>query len=111
MCWPSFRELAVSAPELKMHSLSPGSLCACGHSHTIIRREGVLLAVRPDVAKRLAVVTLRKGVLGFVIHFLDGNMAEAGQFEIVPGLCCPWLCNKEQGQGNGFGTIGGPTSE
>jgi hypothetical protein len=71
-----------------------------------------LFAVDPDVAKLLVVVTLRKGVLGFirVVLYVDGNMAEAGQFEKVFGLCRPWQCNKEQGQGNGFGNIKGPTS-
>jgi hypothetical protein len=47
-----------------------------------------------------AVVTLRKGVLGFIILYLDGNVAEAGQFGNILGLCRPW-------QGNGFGTIRG----
>jgi hypothetical protein len=69
-----------------------------------------LFAVGPDVAKLLAVVTLHKGVLGFIILYLDGNMTEAGQFEKVLGLCRPWQYNKEQGQCNGFGTIRGPTS-
>jgi hypothetical protein len=48
--------------------------------------------------------------LGFIILYLDGNMTEAGQFENVLGLYRPWQCNEEQGQGNGFGTIRGPTS-
>jgi hypothetical protein len=51
-----------------------------------------------------------KGVLGFIVLYLDGNMAEAGQFENILGLCHPWQCNKEQGQGNEFGSIRGPTS-
>jgi hypothetical protein len=38
-------------------------------------------AVSPDVAKLLAVETLRKGVLGFIRLYLDGNVAEAGEFE------------------------------
>jgi hypothetical protein len=29
---------SCSTPELKMHSLSPGSLCACGHPHTTSSR-------------------------------------------------------------------------
>jgi hypothetical protein len=49
-----------------------------------------LFAVGPDVAKFLAVVTLRKGVLGFIILYPDGNMAEAGQFENILGLL-QWL--------------------
>jgi hypothetical protein len=39
---------------------------------------GRLLAVGPDVAKFLAVVALRKGVLRFVGLYLDGNVAESG---------------------------------
>jgi hypothetical protein len=62
------------------------------------------------MAKLLAVVTLRKDVLGFIILYLDGYMEEAGQFENPLGLCSPWQCNKGQGQGNGFVTIRGPTS-
>jgi hypothetical protein len=42
---------------------------------------GRLLAVGPDVAKLLAVVALRKGVLGSVRLRLDGCVAEDGQFE------------------------------
>jgi hypothetical protein len=52
-----------------------------------------LFAVGPDVAEPLAVVTLRKGVLGFVIY-LDGNVEEAGQLENILGLCRPWQGNK-----------------
>jgi hypothetical protein len=48
-----------------------------------------LFAVGPDVAKLLAVVTLLKGVLRFIQIYLDGNMAEAGQFEKILGLCSP----------------------
>jgi hypothetical protein len=47
-----------------------------------------LLAIGPDVAKLLAVVTLRKGVLGFVRLYLDGDVAEAGQFEYFLGFAC-----------------------
>jgi hypothetical protein len=70
----------------------------------------VLFAVGPDVAKRLAVVTLRKGVLGFKRLYLDGNVTEAGQFEKILGLCRPWQGYKEERQGNGRGTFGRPTS-
>jgi hypothetical protein len=99
---------SCSKPELKIHSFSPGSLCACGRPHTT--NSGRLFAVGPDVANLLAVVTMRKGVLGLIILYLDGNMAEAGQFEKVLGLCRPWQGNKKQEKGNGFGTIMGPTS-
>jgi hypothetical protein len=40
-----------------------------------------LFAVGPDVAKLLAVVTLRKGLLGFIRFYLDGNMAKAGHLK------------------------------
>jgi hypothetical protein len=40
-----------------------------------------LFAVGPDVAKLLAVVTLSKGVLGFIRLFLVGNMAETGHLK------------------------------
>jgi hypothetical protein len=44
--------------------------------------------------------------------YLDGNMAEAGQFEntSILGVCRPWQGYKEQGQGNGRGTFRRPTS-
>jgi hypothetical protein len=35
---------------------------------------GRLFAAVPDVAKFLAVVALRKGVLGFIRLYLDGNV-------------------------------------
>jgi hypothetical protein len=63
-----------------MHSLSPDSLDAGGRPHT---------ANSGDVAKFLAVVALRKGVFGFIGLYLDGNVAEAGQFKQVLGFCCP----------------------
>jgi hypothetical protein len=66
---------------------------------------GELFAVGPDVAKLRAVVTLRKGVFGVIILYLDGHIAEAGQFENLLRLCSPWQCNKEEGKGNAFGTI------
>jgi hypothetical protein len=46
----------------------------------ITQTAGRLFAVGPDVAKFLAVVALRKGVLGFIGLYLDGNVAEVGQF-------------------------------
>jgi hypothetical protein len=39
-----------------------------------------LFAVCPDVAKPLAVETLRF-LLGFIRLYLDGNVAKAGEFE------------------------------
>jgi hypothetical protein len=42
---------------------------------------GRLFAVGPDVAKLLAFVTLCKGVLGFIILYLDGYMAEVGTLQ------------------------------
>jgi hypothetical protein len=50
---------------------------------------GRLFAVGPDAAKFLAVVALRKGVLRFVGLYLDGNVAEVGQFKQILGLFCP----------------------
>jgi hypothetical protein len=39
------------------------------------------------VAKLLAVVAPRKGVLGFIQLYHDGNVADAGEFKEVLGLC------------------------
>jgi hypothetical protein len=44
---------------------------------------GRLFADGPDVAKFLAVVALRKGILRSVGLYLDGNVAEIGQFKQV----------------------------
>jgi hypothetical protein len=41
---------------------------------------GWLFAIGPDVAKLLAVGALRKGILGLISLYLDGNVAEAGEF-------------------------------
>jgi hypothetical protein len=65
-----------------MRSPSPGSLYARGRPYTSSRGGG-LFAVGADMAKLLAVVTLRKVVFGFILLYLDGNMAEAGQFENI----------------------------
>jgi hypothetical protein len=51
-------------------------------SHTM----GRLLAVSPDMAKLLAVVTLHETSLGFVPFYPDCNMAKAHQFEYFMGL-------------------------
>jgi hypothetical protein len=64
---------------------------------------GRLFANSPDVSKFLAVIVIGsyiKGVLGFVPLYLDGNVAEAGGFEDVLGLCRPLEGHKKQRQGN-----------
>jgi hypothetical protein len=58
-----------------------------------------LLAVGPDVAKLLAVVTLGEDVFLFISLYLDGNVAESGKFKELYGFCRPWRCHKEQGKG------------
>jgi hypothetical protein len=50
---------------------------------------GILLPIGPDMAKLLAVVALCKEVFGFVRIYLDGDVAEAGQFEYFLGFACP----------------------
>jgi hypothetical protein len=47
---------------------------------------GRLFAVRPDVAKLLAVVALREGVLCSICLYLDGNVAEAWRLEDFLGF-------------------------
>jgi hypothetical protein len=47
---------------------------------------GRLLAVSPDVAELLAVVTLRETSLAFVRLYCDCNMAKAHQFEYLVGF-------------------------
>jgi hypothetical protein len=41
------------------------------------------------MAKLLAVVALRKGILCFIRLYLDGKVAEARELEQVLGLCRP----------------------
>jgi hypothetical protein len=45
-----------------------------------------LLAVSPDMAELLAVVTLHETNLGFVHIYIDCNMVKAPQFEYLMGL-------------------------
>jgi hypothetical protein len=45
-----------------------------------------LVAVSPDVAKLLTVVTLSEAILGFVPLYLNGDMTEACQFENYLGF-------------------------
>jgi hypothetical protein len=47
---------------------------------------GRLLAVSPDIAELLEVVTMREVSLGFVHLYPDCNMAKACQFEYLMGL-------------------------
>jgi hypothetical protein len=47
---------------------------------------GLLLAVSPDIAEMLAVVTPREASVGFVHPHPDCNMAKARQFEYLLGL-------------------------
>jgi hypothetical protein len=49
---------------------------------------GRLLAIGSDVTKHQAVVALRKGVLGSLRLYLEGDVAEAGQFEYFLGFVC-----------------------
>jgi hypothetical protein len=49
-------------------------------------RTGSLLAVSPDMAEFLAVITLRETSLSFVSIYPDYNMAKACQFEYHLGL-------------------------
>jgi hypothetical protein len=51
---------------------------------------GRLFSGDPDVAKLLALVALHKGVLRFIRLYLDGNVAEAGEFKRVLGFYRPW---------------------
>jgi hypothetical protein len=51
-------------------------------AHTMVR----LLAVTPDMAKLLAIVTLRETDLGLVRIYPDCNMAKPRQFEYLMGL-------------------------
>jgi hypothetical protein len=44
---------------------------------------GMSLAVSPDMAEFLALLTLRETSLGFVRLYPDCNMAEADQFEYL----------------------------
>jgi hypothetical protein len=62
---------------------------------------GELLAVFPDVAELLAVVTLRKSILCFVRLYPDSNVAEVGQPEQVLGFRRPKQGDKEQRKVNG----------
>jgi hypothetical protein len=77
---------------LKPHFLSGGTPCAGGGDHTTNSGGGGLLAVCPDVAELLAVVTLRKSILGFVCLYPDSNVAEVVQLEQL-------LCFRRSRQG------------
>jgi hypothetical protein len=88
MCFLSFSQLAVAACRCRRCILffrTVSMQVAAPTPQTV----GRLFAVGPDVAKFLAFVALRKGVVGFVGLYLDGNVAEVGQFKQVLVLCCP----------------------
>jgi hypothetical protein len=55
------------------------------------------------MAKLLAVVALRKNILGSISLHPDSNMAEAWQTENFLGLCRPRQGYEEQGQVYDFG--------
>jgi hypothetical protein len=50
---------------------------------------GRLLAVSPDMAQLMVVVTLRDTSLGFVRLYPDSNTARARQFQFLMGLRRP----------------------
>jgi hypothetical protein len=62
------------------------SLCLFGAAPTP-QAAGRLFAVGPDLAKILAVVALRKVVLGLIRLYLDANVTEIGEFKQVLRLC------------------------
>jgi hypothetical protein len=70
-----------------LHFPFPGIPCAGDHNtpHTT----GRLLAVSPDMAEWLAVVTLHETSLGFICLYLNYNMAEDNQFEYLVELRHP----------------------
>jgi hypothetical protein len=49
---------------------------------------GRFFAVYPDVAKLLAVVIFRQGIMGFVCLHLDSDMTQGCQFQYI---CTLWL--------------------
>jgi hypothetical protein len=62
----------------------PGILCA--GDLPIPHTTGRLLALRPGIAKLLAVVTLRETSLGFVRLYRESFVAKTRQFEYLVGL-------------------------
>jgi hypothetical protein len=62
---------------------------------------GGLLAVCPDVGEMLAVVALRKSILGFVRLYPDSNVAEVGQPEKLLEFRRSRQGDKEQWKVNG----------
>jgi hypothetical protein len=82
------------------HDYSPlagaslGSLYASDRPHTT--SSGGLFAIRPDVAKLLAVVALREGILSFTRLHLDGNVAEVRESEDVLRHRRPGQCYQQQ---------------
>jgi hypothetical protein len=69
-----------------------------------------LLTVGPDVAKLLTVETLCEDVVGFVIIYVDRNVAEARKFKEFRRFGGPWKVHKEQWQGDIGGTLRGPSN-
>jgi hypothetical protein len=57
----------------------------------------------PYVAKLLAVVTLRKGILAPVRFHPDSDVAEAWQPENLLGFWSPWQGYQEEWEGNNLG--------
>jgi hypothetical protein len=56
-----------------------------------------LFAICPYLAKLLAVVALRKGILGSIRLHPDNNVAEVWQTENFLGFCSPRHGYKEKG--------------
>jgi hypothetical protein len=70
---------------LNQPSLSAGTPCAGGRHHTT-----------NNVVELLAVIALRKSVLGFVRLYPDSNMAEVCKPKDFLGFCRSWQGDKEQ---------------
>jgi hypothetical protein len=99
MCSLSFGQLAVAA-------------CQCWRCVPLLRTvfaqvaiptpqaRGRLFAISPDMAKLLAVVALHECVLWFALLYLDGTVAEAGEYEDILDCCHSREDHKEQRQCN-----------